>query len=325
MDDLLISVCKFTSITLTGVFGVLALARPYRDKEGQLTRWGRIALRGAIVSFVIAALSQSLEMRRAAVQSLAAQAKTEEELERFSRLLHEIQRTSHPIDEIRVGFEVELPIRHAALQDVVARLDAAFASLRPLPGTERDAALARMAGTYFFDSYGESGEPLLAVDYRSPLMPQEGTPAAAMVRTRILLFELYVDAATAARTIRGSGGMPDLSFIADFNAIRDPSSLSLLYGQRTHSVRQSVGDVREILRTQNGRLVSTLDLPGATMIVTPVNYNAEIDGDIALHGITLRIGKGYQFSIPSSGITRIPGVSALAPPRFTYRFAAEER
>ena len=104
--DELLSICKFISIALTGFFGVLALVRPYRDKEGQLTNSGRVALSGVVVSFIIAALSQSLELQRAQRQALGAQMKTQGDLARFERLLHEVQRTS-PLTTITLRLVVE--------------------------------------------------------------------------------------------------------------------------------------------------------------------------------------------------------------------------
>ncbi len=106
VTDLLISICKFASIAFTGFFGVLALTRPYRDKDGQLTRLGRTALGGIVISFAIAVLSQSLELQRSHQQALAAQEKTQNELARFERLLHEVQRTS-PLTAVRIKLFVD--------------------------------------------------------------------------------------------------------------------------------------------------------------------------------------------------------------------------
>ena len=93
--DLLLSSCKFVSIIVcTGFFAVLALVRPYKDQAGTLTSSGRIALGRAIVSLIVAALSQSLELERSHRQALAAQKKTQDELARFEKLLREVQRSS---------------------------------------------------------------------------------------------------------------------------------------------------------------------------------------------------------------------------------------
>jgi hypothetical protein len=104
--DLALSVCKFASIILTGCFAVLALVRPYRDKEGTLTTSGRIALGGAIASAMVGALSQSLELERSHQQSLTAQKATQDELARFERLLREVQRSS-PLVSMQVRLTVD--------------------------------------------------------------------------------------------------------------------------------------------------------------------------------------------------------------------------
>lgn len=92
--DFSLSVLKFLSIGLTGFFSILALIKPYRDKEGNLTRSGKIAVRGAVISFIMAVASQSLELQRSHKQALSSQNKTQSELARFERLLQEVQRTA---------------------------------------------------------------------------------------------------------------------------------------------------------------------------------------------------------------------------------------
>lgn len=62
MVGIVISILKFLSIILGGVFGVIGLLINFKDPEGKITSGGRKALVIIIVSGVVALSSEVLEM-----------------------------------------------------------------------------------------------------------------------------------------------------------------------------------------------------------------------------------------------------------------------
>lgn len=75
--DLLYSILKITSMIATGVFGALGLLTKYKDDKGTITRWGRIALAGILLSSGFSLGLYILETSKA--KAAAEKAKTEAE------------------------------------------------------------------------------------------------------------------------------------------------------------------------------------------------------------------------------------------------------
>src|SRR4051812_9115259 len=63
--DLLYNLLKLASLLATGAFGILALVTKYEDDQGGITRWGKIAIGGIVVSSGISLALYALEASRA--------------------------------------------------------------------------------------------------------------------------------------------------------------------------------------------------------------------------------------------------------------------
>lgn len=76
--DFWISFFKILSILSAGLFGVLSLVTRYRDeKTGNITRWGRIALGGVLLSATVSLALQVLETSRAKEAAKKARAEAD--------------------------------------------------------------------------------------------------------------------------------------------------------------------------------------------------------------------------------------------------------
>ena len=90
--DITLAITKFFGITLAGAFGVIALLVEYKDQQGKVTKWGRIALSGVIVSMLLSMLAHGLELSKQSRASHVAQRKTLEAVERNQNVLNQISR-----------------------------------------------------------------------------------------------------------------------------------------------------------------------------------------------------------------------------------------
>jgi hypothetical protein len=107
-----IALVKFLGVVLTGAFGVLGLMTEYRDKEGTITRWGRIALIGTLTSTFVALAAQGLELLKQAKDEQQTSAKALEQARENSKVLAQIGRAVDPLDSMAVTafLDVDLDI-----------------------------------------------------------------------------------------------------------------------------------------------------------------------------------------------------------------------
>jgi len=75
MRDLLIAIANFLTIWLAGRFGILGLLTKFRERNGKITKWGRTAVIGMIVSIMVTVISQELDFRRQAKEQHEANEK----------------------------------------------------------------------------------------------------------------------------------------------------------------------------------------------------------------------------------------------------------
>jgi len=72
--DSLYSILKIASMIATGLFGALALLTKYKNEDGRITKWGKIALSGIIISVAISLGLYTLETARAKAAAIKAEA-----------------------------------------------------------------------------------------------------------------------------------------------------------------------------------------------------------------------------------------------------------
>jgi hypothetical protein len=60
--NVLLAILKLAAIMLSGILGVVGLLVNYKDKDGKVTKWGRRALIAVVISSLVAALTQGVEV-----------------------------------------------------------------------------------------------------------------------------------------------------------------------------------------------------------------------------------------------------------------------
>jgi len=97
--DALMDVCygilKFTSMLATGLFGVLGLLTKFRDDEtDKITKWGKVAIVGIVLSCSFSLILYTLEMLRAKQAAEDAKAKYETTTKKLDEISIAAQRTA---------------------------------------------------------------------------------------------------------------------------------------------------------------------------------------------------------------------------------------
>jgi len=110
--DVLLIVTKLLGTLFAGAFGVLGLVTEYRDKRSKkITKWGRLALGGIVVSTVIAITSQAIETVLSKQDAKDTNDKLAEQLKVSNNTLNEVERSIFPIKNLIVGYSMEIPIQ----------------------------------------------------------------------------------------------------------------------------------------------------------------------------------------------------------------------
>ena len=92
MMDVWMSLLKIVSLLVAGSFGILGLTTEFKDEKRKITKWGKFALGGILISTLLAVGLYGLEAANAKAAAQRAQAdarKREQEAAAFSRGIDE--------------------------------------------------------------------------------------------------------------------------------------------------------------------------------------------------------------------------------------------
>ena len=267
---------KAISVGSTGFFGMLGLLTEFKNKEtGQITKWGRISLIGIVVSStcgIIAQLKESSgqeESRKAtAEQTLALAHKTDQ-------AVIGIQRVLSPLDDPRFTLRFRVPCGNSKFQAWCSNTrKSGFLQLSDFaewPGPVSSGISTRGGGSpvisfsmFFFVNAEDAQGFIAGNDY---LNYDLGFDVRVSVKDGTLFVEHEKDA---------SGGDWVNMFIT--NAPGNPSGSS------------------------NGKITSTLDLPGTTMVISNFPYD--------LLGLTIKPKNGQGISITNFEKVTLLGTTA---------------
>jgi hypothetical protein len=126
---------KFLGTMFAGVFGILGLVTDYRDKTTNvITKWGRLALVGIVVSTMVAIASQAIETVLSRKEAREANAQLARQLELSNSTLAEVERSIFPLKDLAISYEVEIPIQNPLLAAYKRRLTAGIEQMRNTHG-----------------------------------------------------------------------------------------------------------------------------------------------------------------------------------------------
>jgi len=114
----------FFSIIGATVSGIAALFVDLKDKKtGRITKWGRYAVFGLAISFLIGVSNLWIDYTEKARTTKNAAEETRANSEKTLRLLTDISRTLNPFKDVRVTFEITYPFDDPDLLPYRQRLD----------------------------------------------------------------------------------------------------------------------------------------------------------------------------------------------------------
>lgn len=124
MIEIALIVLKFAALITGGIFAAIGLLTNYRHEDGTVSKWGKIALFGIVLSTIIGAGTQAVETYRdrdAALKNDAANRKSEEQTR---KLLGEIKRAVYPLRDIAMEkFVIVCPITTPEIEEALKHLN----------------------------------------------------------------------------------------------------------------------------------------------------------------------------------------------------------
>jgi hypothetical protein len=247
---------KFTAIALTGIFGCLALLTTYKDKvTGRPTRWGLTALIGIIVSTLVAAGSQTLEVVRSDIQAAGQRAQ-------IARQLREIQRSIEPLETLAASYWLSVDLNDPVFAAYAPRMKSAVQAFLASQSDDR-------SGMYASRSNGD-GPTAIAIRPESPAFPRKDNPAE-MLAFYVLAYPELSLLIYSTPSALASGQWPPPSDLQVRSLGGEPT---LHYDLETQQLEISVSNAEMPSQfwESNGKITSVLDFAKAQVVahVRPV-------------------------------------------------------
>jgi len=304
-------VLKFLSIGLTGVFGVMALLVQYKDANGNITRWGRIALIGVLGSTGVAATTTGLELLKGAAQAARTAKQTLEQTQKTARIIDDINRSLHPLKDIEFSFWANVSLQNDELQGyrlrVLREIDAFVENYKKGQKRSPDGVYASIS-----DNNGLPKRVHIPVD--SSLFPSRTNEPTAYYLLRYLDYGFAIyrkpiasETFTKSPTEVQAGQDPDLEIPIDTSE-QNRFGLGLEYDLESKAYEVRASSIKSDPRywSSNGSIVSTLDLAGAQififtrsiMVPSLEGNNSSLlvaRGDLRLRTLVMNIAGGQQF------------------------------
>lgn len=131
----ILAVLQYSSISISGLLALLGLLHSYKDKDtGKLTRWGRIALVGLILSVLTGVISKTVELnlQRKAQESEAVKARIASE--QTLAIVTNVERMASSVQKVHIELGFWVPMES------------------PIFGDFRDALQERLGGVTQYDN-----------------------------------------------------------------------------------------------------------------------------------------------------------------------------
>jgi hypothetical protein len=271
--DLTKSVLSLLGVAGSTASGVAALLVDFKDKQtGRVTKWGKLAIWGLSCSFLINAISLSLEYWHQKSEAQEAAQKT-------LKLLNEIDRSLNPIKEVTASFRLQPDFDHPDLAGWKKRFDSAEPVFESMLARNR-----YLPGILELFNAPDDTAGGVEIGQTSPLYPKRKTEAAmaAIAENTIVdvyLFKQPIQIDAFLQQVFGPDGTFDLNLSFEPSRKHPESIEYIRVGQRQlyiagHAIPASSW-------RSSGNVVSTLDLLNAQIWITTAHPHAELDGESA--------------------------------------------
>lgn len=128
--ELILIILKYCSIVVGTFFGIFALILDFKDNEGKITVAGKRALIIISCAGIISVSVQSIELILIKKNRQNETKKTLEEIRVNNKILNDINKTLHPIDNLKITVLIKFPEKNQYLKKYFNRLDTSFNSFK---------------------------------------------------------------------------------------------------------------------------------------------------------------------------------------------------
>ncbi len=161
-----LNILKLIGLVLTGAFGILGLLTEFRDdKTKKITKWGKVALSGIILSTALSLVAQILESAKSVRDTRESQKQSSDQIARSNEILNNLNRSLNPLTNVRITYWLRVPIDAPELAAYRKRLTDGIAEFMAKGHNDM-----RIAYVSVYDAQGRVEEVAIMDD--SPLMPR---------------------------------------------------------------------------------------------------------------------------------------------------------
>jgi hypothetical protein len=306
MEGFLFTV-KLVGLTIASCLGVFGIMHDYRDKvTGRLTRFGRMAIAGLILSALGAIVAQTVEeslkdksAKEAALQAAASAARSERVVNDLSRVLQPLRFKSLFISELKIPLDDERFRRLRTNIDSIAADYQRHYKMSKLPSSSKGVSGISVDCTKVS---GECSPLSVEIDGTNPAFPKSGLEAAIFRMSSIFvaLYRTPISPERFEHYVVGSANEADLSL--DFGSIVGPDVLKLSKDltSGTYNLKGAFSTI-QMKRDASGRMVAIPDLAGSQIFLR-LPSNAVPDDMVSLN---------FGVRIPKSAINKLSDVVAF--------------
>lgn len=266
--ELLKAILGVFSIVGATASGIAALLVDYRDKTtGKVTKWGRYALFGLALSFLIGGSNLWVDYTQKTREARETADRSREATEKTLQIVTDISRTLNPLKDVRADFWLTYQFDRPDLTKYRQRLDEGVHALFPRLGK-----VGSVEGVFASVFLGDVIEEV-TIDSDSPLFPSfpKELFAYSILGGTTLNMDFYktpIDPASLSQ-ISVPGPKPDIHMA--FHAPPSRHQIELVYDLKSKKITLHGISILSDQKYWNssGAIVSVLDLPGTQLIIRP--------------------------------------------------------
>jgi hypothetical protein len=267
-----LNILKLLGLVLTGAFGILGLLTDFRDdKTKKITKWGKIALLGIILSTALSIVAQLLESAKSVREARESEKQARDQITKSNEILNNLNRSLNPLTNVRITYWLKVPINAPELAAYRKRLTHGVAGLLA------DGRIDAKMRTAFVARSNQKGQAeVVGIPRGSSLMPRRDEAIAYyLIRYSGLQFSFLKNHYNDADFVGDPSKRPrpDLFFgvITEFGGkSRRNRNYSLDYDLRTKELTLYASDLLADPQswTSDNQIQAVPDLPNVQMAVT---------------------------------------------------------